>query len=407
MMRRALTEHTEVTVTLGAEDINYLLGLASHWRSVRLAPGGALTINPGSTVGVLRLPSGMQLEILPKVPLRNLLWMLSEVHGISLRTMPEQVTAERFDEVIELLVDTFARLVERRIDLGLYRNYVEEDGDVPAVRGRILIAQDIHRNAMLRHRTYCRFTTYSWDLPENQVIRQVVRLLSGWGLSRELTSRLVALDRQMDAITPGRLVPDDIDRFVYSRQSEAYRPIHRLCRIFLESASFSEQQGRFSIDGFLLDMNVLYEKFVTDALKVRLEPPYRLDEQVQTSLDVRGGVAIRPDIVISRNSDVALVADCKYKTLGHGEYRHNDLYQLLAYTTALGIQEGALIYPRHLVDLGVTMTVRNAGARLHMTTVNLGADVARLRAELDALAWRLEEWASAASARTDDTASRA
>ncbi len=56
---------------------------------------------------------------------------------------------------------------------------VEEEANLPTVRGRILVAADLHWNAVLRHRTYCRFTTYSWDLRENQIVRHVVHLLSG------------------------------------------------------------------------------------------------------------------------------------------------------------------------------------------------------------------------------------
>lgn len=393
MSRVALVEHSDTTLPLAPEDVAHLLGIGGRWIAVRPAPAGVLTLNPGSTVGVLRLPSGLQLELRPKVPLRNLLWMLSEVHDLPFRTLPEQVALERFEQVIELVADAFARLVERRIDLGLYRDYIEEEDDLPAVRGRILVAQDIHRNAILRHRTWCRYTTYAWDIPENQVIRQVVHLLAGWGLSRPLTGRLLALDGQMDAITHGRFTAADVDRFVYTRQSQDYRPIHRLCRLFLEGASLAEDRGAVPFDGFLLDMNALFERFVTRGLAERLPPPLRLSAQHATPLDVGQSVAMRPDIVLQRNGAVVLAGDCKYKALGAGEHRHHDLYQLLAYTTALDVPNGVLIYPRHLVDIATAITVRNTGHRLRETTIDLGGPPTHVRAELDALAARVARWA--------------
>ena len=138
---------------------------------------------------------------------------------------------------------------------------------------------------MLRHRTYCRYTTYSWDLPENQVIRQVARLLSGWGLSPRLTGRFVALDHQMDEVSPSRLTAGDVDRFSYNRQSEDYRPIHRYCRFFLNGASLNEDAGDEMFDGFLWNMNTLFEMFIAVKLGARLRAPFSITDQMRTHLD--------------------------------------------------------------------------------------------------------------------------
>jgi len=352
MSRIVLTEYVDCRIELTRADIALLHGQLSKYFEVRPSFDGiAYVVNPASTVGVIRLPSGRQLELRSKVPLRNLLWMLSYAYDVPHLMLDDTVEITRFEQVIEIVADAFSRMVEHRIDLGLYRNYVEEEDNLPTVRGRIMIAADIHRNAVLRHRTYCRYTAYSWNLPENQIVRHVVRLLSGWGLSRRLTGRLLALDSQLDSIERIHFRSADVDRFTYNRQSMDYQSIHRLCRLFLDGASLSEDAGDRSFDGFLFDMNVLFEQFITRALKQRLGLPFRLDDQVQVKLDRENTVRIRPDLVISRDGTRVLVADCKYKRLHTGEHRHHDLYQLLAYCTAFELREGLLIYPRHLADL--------------------------------------------------------
>lgn len=352
-------------------------------------------LNPGSTVGVIRLPSGLQLEIRPKIEMRNLLWMLATVEdllGIDFQRLEQRVDLDEFDQILEIIADAFAGMVERRLDLGLYRNYVEEEDNLPTVRGRILVAPDVHRNAVLRHRTYCRYTTYSWDLPENQVIRQVSRMLSGWGFSPRLTGRFVALDHQMDEVSPSRLTAGDVDRFSYNRQSQDYQPIHRYCRFFLNGASLDEEAGEEAFDGFLWNMNKLFETFITKKLGARLQPPFRLDDQVPEHLDDAHSVAIRPDLVLSRHGATVLIGDTKYKKLDDDEHKHADLYQMLAYCTALGVNAGVLVYPRHITDVDTRLAVRNSPIRLRETSVDLRGPIATVEAGLDALADWLRHW---------------
>jgi 5-methylcytosine-specific restriction enzyme subunit McrC len=378
------------------EDLDLLVGpLGRRFTISRSLTGRGWTINPGSTVGVIRLPSGLQIEIRPKVPMRNLLWMLAtveELRGIDFQRLEDVVDLDEFDQILEIIAEAFAGMVERRLDLGLYRNYVEEEENLPAVRGRILVTQDVHRNAVLRHRTFCRYTTYSWDLPENQVIRQVARLLAGWGFSPRLTGRFVALDHQMDEVSPSRLTATDVSRFTYNRQSQDYQPIHRYCRFFLDGASLNEEAGEEEFDGFLWDMNSLFEAFVAATLAQRFGPPLRLSDQVRTHLDDARTVSIRPDLVLSRGGLNVLVGDTKYKRLDDAEQKHADLYQMLAYCTALGVDTGVLIYPRHNADIATSIAVRNSPMRLREATIDLRGSIPQIEHELDTLAARLSGW---------------
>jgi len=131
---------------------------------------------------------------------------------------------------------------------------------------------------------------------------------------------------------------------------------------------------------------VLFERFITRALKDRLGAPFRLDDQVHIKLDRENRVQMRPDLAVSRDGMRVLVADCKYKRLRSGEHMHHDLYQLLAYCTAMELREGMLIYPRHLVDVARKVTVRGAGVRLREQSVDLGGSPSEIVLELDRLA---------------------
>ena len=394
--RVVIREYQDFTWEFSEDDLGLLQGrLRNAFTITPSLPGPGYALNPGSTVGVIRLPSGLQLEIQPKIPLMNLLWMLAAVEDLSainFKRLEDSVNLKEFDQILKIIADAFAGMVEHRLDLGLYRNYVEEEGNLTAIRGRILFAPDVARNAVLRHRTYCQYTTYSWDLPENQIIRQVARQLSGWGFSSRLTGRLVALDHQMDEVSTSRFSAGDIDRFVYNRQSEDYRPIHRYCRFFLDGASLNEEAGDAAFDGFLWNMNALFEKFITTMLRSRLEPRFCLKDQDRSTLDVNGAVTIKPDLVLADGANDILIGDTKYKKLGTDDHKHADLYQMLAYCTALDVHAGVLIYPRHNTFRDDRLAVCNSPVVLRETSVDLQGSIAEIEHEIDELAQRLRDW---------------
>jgi 5-methylcytosine-specific restriction enzyme subunit McrC len=126
------------------------------------------------------LPSGRRIESYPKVSIRNLFYMLAVAFELPSPFRDEPTEFERLDEIFEFVASLYADLVEQRIANGLHRSYVETGGNLAAVRGRIDFTQDVRHNYVLRHRTYCRYTEFTWDIPENQIIRQVAHMLSGW-----------------------------------------------------------------------------------------------------------------------------------------------------------------------------------------------------------------------------------
>src|SRR5207237_9425779 len=105
------------------------------------------------------------------------------------------------DAVIEPIPIVFANSVEQRLRAGRYRAYVEHEQNLAAVRGRIAFVQDVSADLILRHRTYCRYAELTWDVPENQVIRQVAHSLGRWDFAPGLRMRLTEIDAAISEIT--------------------------------------------------------------------------------------------------------------------------------------------------------------------------------------------------------------
>jgi len=365
-----LTEHQDQDLDLAREDADYIrtvLGLPA----VHLF-GGAYRLNPKQFAGVATLPSGRRFESRPKIPLRNVLYLMSVAYEQP-ALLDETADFTEFEDMLEVVAAFFAAMVEERLRLGLYRAYVEKEDNLPVVRGRITFAEDARRNFALRHRTYCRFSEFDWDVPENQVIRQVVRLLAGWDFKPALRIRLGRLDAILDEVMPGTMAPADVRRFRYHRLNAAYQPLHRLCELFLAGSSAAEGEGDALFQGFLVDMNQLFEFFVTAILKEHRPTGVSVEDQAGLYLGEGRRLDMRADIVIRRGS-AGLVADCKYKRTGPEQPINTDYYQILAYCTAAGVKRGLLLYPKHELETEDELPVMNSEVHIGRLHIDLDKD---------------------------------
>lgn len=364
-----LTEYQRYELQLDEVDRAYMRTIDRNQIVMQELPGTKFVqLVCGSHVGVLMLPSGKRIEIAPKVPARNLLYMLSEAWDLAPELFEGDVELAEFADILEFLADHFADLVEARIVRGLYRTYVEETDNLTAIRGRIDFSEDLRLNAVLRHRTVCRYTTLTWDIPENQVIRQTLHLLAGWVQQPKRRQRLHELDRTLGEVRPVRLPLSVFDAFAYHRLNDDYEPIHRLCRLFLSCASMNEDQGIQPYRSFILNMNVLFEAYVAACLGRSLALPLSLKSQFSKKLDYENKVPIRPDLVIQSAGTPVLVADTKYKEIGDGIPGNSDIYQMLAYCIRLNTGVGILVYPGRTAH---RFHIRETGIRL----LTLGIDL--------------------------------
>ena len=287
----------------------------------------------------------------------------------------------------------FAELVEQRIEGGLYRSYIELEENLRFLRGRIQFAEDLRRNAFARQRTYCEYAEFTWDIEENQIIRQVAHLLSGWDFPEELRLRLTRLDTALSEVTPTTLPASIVARFKYNRFNEDYRQIHQLCRLFLEGSSLHEEVGVFDSRAFLIDMNKLFEQFITEILREHTQGKVIVTAQSEVMLGENQKVSMRPDLLVGDAEGLLLVADCKYKRLEADAYKNHDFYQVLSYCIATKVDRGLLIYPLHEVEAEDVVNIRNSDIVIEQRTVNLGVSFVDFRKEWERFADSVFAWA--------------
>jgi 5-methylcytosine-specific restriction enzyme subunit McrC len=110
-------------------------------------------------------------------------------------------------------------------------------------------------------------------------------------------------------VTPTTMPASAIGGFRYHQLNDDYRQLHQLCRLFLEGASVSEDAGPFDFQTCLVDMNKLFEVFMTKLLRDRAYARMAASAQERVCLGHEKKVLVWPDIARRRGGVVALIAD--------------------------------------------------------------------------------------------------
>ena len=335
----------------------------------------------------------MRILIRPKIRLENLFLML-EVGLPRQAWRKEDFDYEVNPDLLLSLVSFYARTLETTLARGLYRSYRNREEDLKAIRGRIDFGRQLSR-ARLPMPVACRYGEFTSDVIENRGLRAAVRLslrVAGVPATdrRRLMRELVAMEGVSDSHVSG----DDLQRVHYTRLNDHYRPALGLARLLLDNLTLVDRRGGTTAASFMVNMNDLFERFVTERLRRALQGRLVVESQTDDHLDIEKKVRIRPDLRFHhpRSGSITYVGDIKYKLTDDAVARSADYYQLLAYTTALDLPEGVLIYCQ--TDGGKPageITVRHAGKRLHVRALNMSGSPAQVTKEIEGLATWIAE----------------
>jgi 5-methylcytosine-specific restriction enzyme subunit McrC len=116
----------------------------------------------------------------------------------------------------------------------------------------------------------------------------------------------------------------------------------------VDGSSFEPGRDGLTVVGFVINMAKVFEDFVCVALGNELRQIHgRTGTQVSTYLDHDQEVRMRPDLVwYADDGSPCAVVDAKYKAEKPSGFPDADLYQMLAYCTALNLPIGHLVYAK-------------------------------------------------------------
>lgn len=344
---------------------------------------GAFFVRASSWVGAVVLPR-VTFQILPKVDdLRTVLTMFTS--GSGLVDWSVDPTAYRRGDLVEGVAELALRVVNGATRRGLVHGYRPAEERVPVIRGRLDV-QRLAAHPWDRWPTPCRFDDFTADVSENRVLLAAVRRIARWPVGPVLRRMAGSLLQRLSGVSESPAALTEYDLIRRTPLNEHYQPALAVARLVLEGFGVTEAPGGLSAPSFLVDMNKLFERWIGDELTGRLWPALDVVQQSNVPFSLSPRVTMTPDLVLLRGGKVVFVADVKYKLTGGGLARMDDYYQLLAYTTAMSLPRGLLIYCRADAAPARVITVVGGSQRLHTHPVDLGGDPASISQTLDTLA---------------------
>ena len=345
--------------------------------SIEVVPGeeSMYRITPGSTVGAVEI-GDLSVLIQPKVGIAKLLALACYAMG-----MFELQHERQFDfkEDPELLPDTLALALaaaaRRAFSRGLLHGYLTEEEALQTVRGRIRFDDQLRRRFGLPIPIEVTYDEFTDDIVENRLVKAAVVRLGEMRLRSSNARRdLGWIMAMLENVSHSDFAPKGVPEVSFNRLNEHYRVVVGLSRLILQHSAFESRRGDVRATGFLMDMNNVFQEFVTVALREELRlSPHSFGEKEIVSLDKAGKVHLRPDLTWRESGNCLFVGDAKYK-VADGGARNADLYQLLAYATALNLPGGMLIYAEGESER-MTYEVRHICKQLEIATLDLSGSL--------------------------------
>ncbi|MGH3941346.1 MAG: McrC family protein [Pseudonocardiaceae bacterium] len=373
----------------------------------RLAASGVVTAAPSpydprlwdvasrGKVGVARV-GDVEVWITSKLPIDWLLFLVG--YALDPRGWRDETIAlDVAQGLVSSIAQALCRQSERALRQGLVQGYHTVEESSPVLRGRLREADQLRRHHGRAIPMEIRHDDFSVDVPENQILLgAITRMASVPRVDEETRRRLAALRVQLtDVSLPvrGTCLPS----WQPNRLNERYHTALRLAEIVWRVTSPEHAPGVLLASGFLFDLWRIFEDFLTVALAEELHARHGgvAQRQYPCHLDEACAVRMKPDLVWQRHGSPAAVVDAKYKQERPGGYPDADIYQLLAYCTALHLPCGHLVYARGNAE-PARHVVRHTGIEIVCHALDLAVSPAELLAQVANIA---EELVTSASSR--------
>jgi 5-methylcytosine-specific restriction enzyme subunit McrC len=391
MRRLELVEYRlQRAVALSPDECDMLRRL---YPQIQIAPAigaaGRYDVTPVERIGVVCLPD-LVIEIRPKIPMSSVAFLISYACDAA-RWLEPNANFAAASDLAELLSMMLARLVQHSTRRGLLNGYQPEDDALRAPRGRIRFDEQIRRRAGLFPPVEISHDVFTSDVIENRLLLAALATMQRLPYRSDMTARELARARQLfGGVRSLHFAPSAVPEVLFTRLNRHYEPAVTLARMLLRSASLDLGHGFNGGSAFLIDMNVVFERFVRSALREALgttvaEFPDRFPGFF---LDQNESVPIKPDLAWVRGRNVNWVGDVKYKHLT-GSPQNADLYQLLAYAMTLGLPGGTLIYAAERGIRAAEYVVKNALKCLRVVAIDLSAPPVQILSQVATLAERI------------------
>ena len=307
----SVRERDAIALALPSLSIQPVLGESSQYH-----------ITPGSTVGAVEV-GDFSVLIQPKIGIPQLLSLACyaidkvtfRLDDFTFRENPE------LPDVLALALNSHAR---RAFAAGLLHGYRTEEEALYGVRGRIRFEDQLRRRFGIAVPVEVRYDEFTDDILANRLVKAAVTLLGRMRLrSRDARIGLGWVAAMLDNVSLVEYPVHDVPEVSFDRLNEHYRVVVALSRLVLHHSAFQHSRGGVRAQGFLMDMNQVFQEFVTVALREELglsSQVFCSDRELpeRTTLDEARKVGLKPDLSWWQGKVCRFVGDAKTTKQAYG-----------------------------------------------------------------------------------------
>ncbi len=320
----------------------------------------------GRYVGLIPLPSGKILEILPKCfsgtdaslrARRALLRMTARSGSLPLKALDRVAQTNADRPFHHSLLNQFLDEMERLLGFGLSSAYSPHEEARPVLRGKLMAMKQIRSREPIPLRFWTCAQEYSEIRPENRLMRSALDRIAP--LARHYSQiRFSRILEYFETVPASCDITGDFRAWSHDRLSSRYAPVEPWCRLILENSG-SPYSGTHSLPALLFPMERLFESYVGACIRESLFSGFSLVSQsTRWSLTIRKDryfSKLKPDFIIRQGDSDICVIDAKWKLIGKNsnsgdpeDVTSADLLQLYAYGRHYlgGKGSMALVYPK-------------------------------------------------------------
>ncbi|MCY4412499.1 MAG: hypothetical protein OXC27_18745 [Caldilineaceae bacterium] len=350
-------------------------------------------LRPGPIVGALEM-DGLSVLIKPKIGIPQLLSLACYAMGVYRPQEQHLFDFQKARTLPDVLALTLIAAARRAFGRGLLRGYLIVEEALHTVRGRIRFDEQIRRRYGIPLPVELRFDEFTEDILANRLVKAASARLRHMPLhSSEARQGLGWIAAILENVSLLEFRRRNVPEVRFDRLNEHYRHVVGLARLILLHSEFESFRGDVRASGFLINMNDLFQEFVTQALREVLnvsDRTLRDDKGLhRLTLAEEDTVQLKPDLSWWDGDTCMFVGDAKYKKIVHSSVPNADLYQMLAYTTALDLPGGLLIYAQG-EDEAATYKIRNTCKQLEVVALDLSGSLEKILDRVKAIAHRIE-----------------
>lgn len=327
------------------------------------------TITFKSYVGMIELPSGFQIEILPKVSLgqddnnaktkRIFLKMLNCLKDFDGKVFSSaSLNADKMN-LYEIFIRMYIQEAWTLVKRGIKSDYISNEENLHVYKGKLNVSKQISLNAAHKERFYMVFDEYQVNRPENKLIKSTLLKLLGVSRNTDNTREIKQLLYSFELVQESDNYVKDFSKVSLTRGMKEYELLIQWSKIFLLNKSFTTFSGKNAGKALLFPMEQIFEAFIAKQIKMLFENQSNgiIRVSAQDSgyylFDEPRKFRLRPDLVVTNAFDEhhkTVIMDTKWKRLNNNPSANYgisqaDMYQMYAYSKKYHTPHIWLLYP--------------------------------------------------------------